>query len=158
MTLASAMMKKLKPNSAARTIYFAGSISGGRRDAALYRQIIALLKQHGRVLTEHIGNPRLSGRGESGSDRAIHDRDQRWLRKADCLVAEVTTPSLGVGYEIGKATEWGKAVVCLFRPDAHPRLSAMVAGSPGVRLVRYRTLAELERKLPRAFRRLPKLT
>lgn len=141
-----------------RTIYFAGSISGGRRDAALYRRVIALLKKHGHVLTEHVGNPQLSGRGESGSNRAIHDRDQRWLRRADWLVAEVTTPSLGVGYEIGKATEWGKPVLCLFRPDAHPRLSAMVAGSPGVRLVKYRTVAELARKLSRAFSRKPKLT
>ena len=139
-------------------IYFAGSISGGRRDAALYRRIIALLKKHGRVLTEHIGDPELSGQGEAGSNRRIHDRDQRWLRGADCLVAEVTTPSLGVGYEIGKATEWGKPVVCLFRPDAHPRLSAMVAGSPGVRLVKYRTLAELERKLAGVFARLRKPT
>jgi hypothetical protein len=140
------------------TIYFAGSISGGRRDAALYRRIIALLKIHGRVLTEHVGNPTLSGRGESGSNRRIHDRDQRWLRRADWLVAEVTTPSLGVGYEIGKATEWGKPVVCLFRPGGHPRLSAMVAGSPGVRLVEYHTLAELRRKLARELRRASKLT
>jgi len=139
-------------------IYFAGSISGGRRDAALYRRIIAILKKHGRVLTEHIGDPRLSGQGEAGSNCRIHDRDQRWLRNAHCLVAEVTTPSLGVGYEIGKATEWGKPVVCLFRPDDHPRLSAMVAGSPGVRLVKYRTLAELERKLAGVFARLRKLT
>lgn len=139
-------------------IYFAGSISGGRRDVALYRRIIAILKKHGRVLTEHIGDPTLSGQGEAGSNRRIHDRDQRWLRSADCLVAEVTTPSLGVGYEVGKATEWGKPVVCLFRPDDHPRLSAMVAGSPGVRLVKYRTLAELERKLAGVFARLRKPT
>jgi nucleoside 2-deoxyribosyltransferase len=136
-----------------RAIYFAGAISGGRRDATIYRKIIALLKRHGRVLTEHIGNPRLSGRGETGSNRWIHDRDQRWLRKADWLVAEVTTPSLGVGYEIGKATEWGKPVLCLFRPGDHPRLSAMVAGSPEVQLLKYRTLADLERKLARAFSR-----
>ncbi len=143
----------MKGNLRQRTIYFAGSISGGRRDAGLYREIIGLLKKHGRVLTEHIGDPKLSGRGESGSNRGIHDRDQRWLRKADWLVAEVTTPSLGVGYEIGKATEWGKPVLCLFRPEDHPRLSAMVAGSPGVRLVKYRTLGDLNRKLARAFSR-----
>ena len=140
------------------TIYFAGSVSGGRRDAALYRQIIVELGKYGRVLTEHVGNPQLSGRGETGSDRAIHDRDLRWLRRADWMVAEVTTPSLGVGYEIGKATEWGKPVLCLFRPDAHPRLSAMVAGSPGVRLIKYRKLEELKRMLPRHFSRRRKST
>ena len=141
-----------------RTIYFAGSISGGRRDADLYRRIIAELKKYGRVLTEHVGNPRLSGRGESGSNRAIHNRDLGWLRRADFMVAEVTTPSLGVGYEIGKATEWGKPVLCLFRPDAHPRLSAMVAGCPRLRLLKYRTVAELRRKLGRSFSSRRKLS
>jgi hypothetical protein len=35
-------------------IYFAGSIRGGREDAALYLEIIEYLKTFGEVLTEHI--------------------------------------------------------------------------------------------------------
>lgn len=34
------------------------------------------------------------------------------------LVAEVTQPSLGVGYEIGRAVALGKVIICLFRPDS----------------------------------------
>lgn len=34
------------------------------------------------------------------------------------LVAEVTQPSLGVGYEIGRAIHLNKSVLCLFRPDS----------------------------------------
>ena len=34
------------------------------------------------------------------------------------LVAEVTQPSLGVGYEIGRAIENKKKILCLFRPDS----------------------------------------
>ena len=33
------------------------------------------------------------------------------------LVAEVTQPSLGVGYEIGRALEMKKDIICLFRPS-----------------------------------------
>lgn len=33
------------------------------------------------------------------------------------LVAEVTQPSLGVGYEIGRAIEMNKNILCLFRPS-----------------------------------------
>ena len=36
-------------------IYFAGSICGGRDDAALYRQIIVMLMEYGEVLTEPLG-------------------------------------------------------------------------------------------------------
>src|SRR6185436_7977216 len=110
------------------TIYFAGSISSGRGDQAIYAQIIGLLKRHGAVLTEHFGDASLTSAGETLADRDIHDRDLEWLRKADVLVAEVTTPSLGVGYEIGRAVEWGKRVVCLHRPFHGRRLSGMIAG------------------------------
>ncbi len=133
------------------TIYFAGSISGGRGDQAVYRQIIELLKQHGTVLTEHFGDESLTSAGEDLSDRAIHDRDLEWLRSADVLVAEVTTPSLGVGYEIGRAVEWGTRVVCLYRPAEGRRLSGMVAGCAGVVVREYSDTAQLPSLLAEAL-------
>jgi len=126
-------------------IYFSGSVSGGREDVALYLQIILQLKEHGLVLTEHIGDAGLDARGEPGLGVAeIHDRDLAWLRQADCLVAEVTTPSLGVGYEIGRATEWGKSVLCLFRTESGSMLSPMIGGNNGAVLREYRNVGELK--------------
>lgn len=125
-------------------IYFAGSIRGGREDVALYFEIIKQLAQYGQVLTEHIGNPELTGLGEIDDDKKIHDRDLGWLKQAEYLVAEVTTPSLGVGYEIGKATEWGKPTLCLFRPTEGHALSAMIAGCPGAVVREYRNKEELK--------------
>jgi len=126
-------------------IYFAGSIRGGREDAALYQQIIDYLKSFGEVLTEHIGDPKLTDLGDDGpTDRYIHDRDLEWLQSADVLVAEVTTFSMGVGYEIGRAVESGKKVLCLFRPDSGKNLSAMIAGCPNLELVKYRNLDEVK--------------
>jgi nucleoside 2-deoxyribosyltransferase len=124
-------------------IYFAGAIRGGREDVRLYLEIIEQLRRYGQVLTEHIGNPELTGLGEIDDDKRIHDRDLAWLRQADYLVAEVTTPSLGVGYEIGKATEWGKDTLCLFRPSDGRALSAMIAGCQGVVVREYRSMEEL---------------
>ena len=37
------------------------------------------------------------------------------------LVAEVTQPSLGVGYEIGRAVDMKKKILCLFRPQSGRR-------------------------------------
>ena len=39
-------------------------------------------------------------------------------RRRPVIVAEVTQPSLGVGYEIGRALDAGKRILCLFRPAA----------------------------------------
>lgn len=136
-------------------IYFAGSIRGGREDQARYETILALLREHGEVLTEHVGDAGLSARGEdSPDDRFIHDRDMAWLREATAVVAEVTTPSLGVGYEIGRSVDAGKPVLCLFREDAARVLSAMIAGCTEIHVIRYREVRELREPLRRFLQML----
>lgn len=110
-------------------IYFAGSIRGGRQDKELYMQLIEHCQKHGEVLTEHIGDKTLSTLGEDGPDDAyIYARDMAWLDAADVVVAEVTQPSLGVGYEIGWA-ESRKPVLCLYRETKGRRPSAMISGN-----------------------------
>jgi 2'-deoxynucleoside 5'-phosphate N-hydrolase len=129
-------------------IYFAGSIRGGREDAALYARIIDFLKQYGTVFTEHIGDAFLTDQGDEGTtDRRIHDRDMDWLSASDVIVAEVTTVSTGVGYEIGRAVSLGKKIICLYREQPGKRLSAMIAGCPEVSLFRYQQHEEAEKTL-----------
>jgi nucleoside 2-deoxyribosyltransferase len=124
-------------------IYFAGSIRGGRDDAAVYEAIITWLKSFGEVLTEHVGDPALSERGDDGpDDRFIHDRDMAWLAACDLVVAEVSAPSLGVGYELGWATALNKPVLCLHRTISGRPISAMIAGSPGIQRVAYSSMDE----------------
>jgi len=129
-------------------IYFAGSIRGGREDAALYNELIKHLGNYGEVLTEHIGELKMTHLGDDGpSDQFIHDRDMEWLISSDVIVAEVTTVSMGVGYEIGRAVEMSKKVLCLFRPDAGKNLSAMIGGCPEIELVKYFTTEEAKKSI-----------
>lgn len=122
-------------------IYFAGSIRGGRADAALYAHLIAHLHRYGTVLTEHVGDAALHPLGEPGlDDRGIHDRDLDWLLHADAIVAEVTTPSLGVGYELGRAVAAQKPVLALYRRQPDRALSAMIGGCPEVVVAVYDAL------------------
>jgi len=138
-----------------KKVYFAGSIRGGREDAVLYEKIIELLQQMGNeVLTEHIGLGTLTASGEQDkSSTFIYERDLEWLKSADVVVAEVTSPSLGVGYEIAKAEEWGKPVVALFRPVTNRRLSAMIAGSKQVHIIEYETVEDLQVAIPTVLER-----
>ncbi len=124
-------------------IYFAGSIRGGRDDKELYLQLIQHLAQHGQVLTEHIGDGSLTEFGEDGpSDEWIYNRDMDWVRQSDVVIAEVSTPSLGVGYEIGKAEDMNKRMLCLYRNQQNKRLSAMISGNSNVKIARYKTLKD----------------
>ena len=126
-------------------IYFAGSIRGGRGDAGLYNQIILFLKRFGNVWREHIGSASLTESGDNGvTDSFVHDQDMNWLMTSDVIVAEVTTTSAGVGYEIGRAVALGKKVICLYREQPGKRLSAMIAGCPLLTVVKYQKPEEAE--------------
>ncbi|MEM2869433.1 MAG: hypothetical protein QW379_03300 [Thermoplasmata archaeon] len=85
-------------------------------------------------------------------DAYIYERDLHWLRRADALVAEVSGPSLGVGYEISYALHVRRIpVLCLCHREVHS-LSAMISGntSPLMRLERYGSGDEMRAAI-RAF-------
>ncbi len=126
-------------------IYFCGSIRGGRDLAETYAKMIRMLGQYGQVLTEHLGsNEEIERKDRILSDKAIHDRDFEWILESDLLVAEVTIPSLGVGYEIGRAIEIGKPVLCLFKKGSDYSISAMISGSDRLVMTYYKDLEEVK--------------
>ena len=130
-------------------IYFAGSIRGGRQDAGKYLELIDFLSIKAEVLTEHVGAAELGDQGENTlSDHEIHRRDVEWLESCDAVIAEVSTPSLGVGYELGIAEKLSKPILCLFdasQPEF--RLSAMLSGNAKIQVGRYQTLGEAKRQI-----------
>ena len=122
-------------------IYFAGAIRGGREETDIYNNIITYLSSKAEVLTEHVGSSKLKTIGETNrSDGEIFLRDMEWLQSADLVIAEVTTPSLGVGYELGIAAKLKIPVLCLYRPIKGKRLSAMISGNEKFNCQAYQTL------------------
>lgn len=129
-------------------IYFSGSIRGGRQDAELYKQLIEEIKKYGNVLTEHVGSSEIS---HEPSDQEIHDQDMEWLHEADILIGEVTNPSHGVGYEIGRAVALDKKVFCLYRQQKNKSVSAMIIGSPSTECYEYSTIKEAQSLIKEIF-------
>ena len=138
------------------TIYFSGAISGGRGDVATYRRIIEALEKDGhRVIAGAVAAENVGAGGEQIEARDIFERDMRWLDEADVLVAEVSTPSTGVGYEIAVARYVHDIrVICLYRPAFTARCTAMVAGDSGIKLLEYTndSLEDLLSRLSYALR------
>lgn len=127
-------------------IYFAGSIRGGRYDKDLYEEIIMLVSQYGTVLTYHVGRKDITAQGETGyDDKYIYKRDMSWLAEADFVIAEVTTPSLGVGYEIAKAENMGKRILCIHRPMKERKLSVMINGNDYIEKEIYTSTKDLKK-------------
>lgn len=123
-------------------IFFSGSIRGGRTNRELYAALIAHLDNHGTVLTEHIGVEDVEEQeAAAGLDDAdIYTQDIAWLNQADVVIAEVTQPSIGVGYEIGRAVAMDTPVLCLYHTDGTHACSAMIRGNDEVTLLEYDTL------------------
>jgi hypothetical protein len=149
-------------DAASRTIYFSGSISGGRQDVALYRRIVATLESAGHhVLAGAVASETVTAGGESLDSGKIFQRDLAWIdeaaRERGLLVAEVSVPSTGVGYEIAAARyRFGIPVICLWRPAYTKRCTAMVAGDAGIDLLEYEEgdLQGMEKRLLEAISRL----
>ena len=65
-----------------------------------------------------------------------------WLVASDVVVAEVTTPSLGVGYEVGRGVHMKKPTLCLYRPQPERLPSAMISGCSDLTFCTYDSVAE----------------
>jgi hypothetical protein len=117
-------------------IYFAGSIRGGEPDREWFQQLIQHIKQYAQVMTEHSFDYSYDDEIKK-NDVWIYTTDMGWLRESDALIAEVTAPSLGVGYEIAKAEEWGIPVLMLYRDSPNRAPSAMLNGNKNLPMITY---------------------
>jgi len=127
-----------------KEIYFACSIRGGRDSAAIYEKLVSHIASQSTVLSEIFADKTLTPAGSPGLSTDIYAKDIAWIKQADAVIAEVTNPSLGVGYEIAKAEEWNKPVLALFKDTGERKLSAMIDGSPLTTVVYYKDLEEAQ--------------
>ncbi len=110
-------------------IYFACSITGGREFEPVYQQIVgALLLEKHVIPTSYLAQTEVMEREWLLSPQEVFERDVNWIRNCDALIAEVSVPSHGVGYEIGFALNISKPVLCLYQQDRI--VSKMVTGNP----------------------------
>ena len=124
-------------------IYFACSITGGRDFEPVYRAIITALLADGHVVpTAHLADPRVKLFEGQVLPGEIYKRDTAWIRACEALVAEASTPSHGVGYEVAYALNLNKPVLCVYR-EGQP-VSKMLTGNshPSISVKSYRDAEE----------------
>ncbi len=120
-------------------IYFTGAITGNSESKENFFRFMEYLKKYGEVVDEVAG---WNGEDFSLTPKAVHDRDFKWLEEADVLIAEVTNKSLGVGYEIGRAVELNKKILCLYCPEEGKKVSPIITGCGNLTLKQYNNLEE----------------
>ena len=130
-------------------IFFAGSVRGGRKDVHTYKEIFELLTSYGELFGEFNADKDLEEKERKSeiSDEEIYTSDIKLISQCDVFIAEVSTPSSGVGYEVGLAESLNKRILCLFRKDKGKKLSAMINGNRKIMILEYKTIQDLKSKL-----------
>ncbi|MBI3875372.1 MAG: nucleoside 2-deoxyribosyltransferase [Verrucomicrobia bacterium] len=132
-------------------VYFSCSITGGRNDQPVYAAMVNWMVSHGHeVLTAHLANPGVTIEEETVGPEEVFRRDIAWVDAASVVVAEVSTPSHGVGYEIAYAIVTGKPVLCLAREEV--KVSKMITGNPKLTFARYESADEAVKEIERFLR------
>lgn len=124
-------------------VYFACAIVGGRQDEAAYQQIVdAMLADGHEVPTAMNAGPGWQTIEGSPDPNEVYRRDTEWIDESSVVVAEVSTPSHGVGYEVSYALDRGKPVLCIYRQGV--KVSKMLTGNtmPGLQISEYKDLSQ----------------
>lgn len=98
-------------------IYFAASTQLIDKQLEDYRHIISCLQKQGVTVLNTWVVEAVNGVKAKTDSRAMLHREHALLLQADAVVAEVATPSLGVGAMLMLGVEQHKPILCLY-PDS----------------------------------------
>lgn len=128
-------------------IYVSGSIYGGRQKIETYKKMIEALELYGEVLDKQIIDENVLEKEKYQNDEDIFKELEELLKSADIIFAEVTVPSLGVGYELGFADKLDKKIIAIYDLNEIDKVSTMIRGNKRIKLIGYHNITEIIDKL-----------
>lgn len=113
-------------------VYFTASTTHDGKYLEQYKQIIKYIKDHGFRLTSgnQIINKEILEKDKILNKEQIFKREKERIENSDCIIAEVTEPSHGVGGEIVYGLVSNKPVLGLVYANSQDIISPMIAGNP----------------------------
>jgi len=117
-------------------VYFTASTSINGELKPNYQAIIDEIQKNNCELVsgQQIINSKLLAADKTKSKKEIFEREKKLIDQSDCILAEVTKPSLGVGAEVEHALSRGKPVLALVLEKHENLLSPIIAGNPSENL------------------------
>lgn len=107
-------------------VYCAGAIKGDVTYQNYYKEIISIVKSFNHTAISELNKE--FKEQEVISDKKIYERDINWLKESDIMIAEVSGPSLGVGYEIAYALNVIKIPVLALLYTGVKKISSIISG------------------------------
>ena len=133
-------------------IYISGSIYGGTDKIETYKILIKELEKYGEVLDKQVADINTIANEAYQNDEDIYKDLEQKLYSADIIFAEVSIPSLGVGYELGFADKLGKKIIAIYDQNYTPKVSTMIRGNKRIKLIPYTNIDEITSNLESLLR------
>jgi hypothetical protein len=133
-------------------VYCAGAIKGDSSYRESYLDIINIVKSDGHSALSEI-NPEFKAAFPL-NEKQVFQRDIKWIEKSTLMIAEISGPSLGVGFEIAYALYMREIPVLALYDAEVEKVSAMITGGDSELLYvkQYHSKKELE-ELVKSFLR-----
>ncbi len=128
-------------------IYISGSMYGGTQKIDTYKILIKELEKYGEVLNKQVADENAIANEKYQKDEDIYKDLENKLYDADIIFAEVSIPSLGVGYELGFADKLGKNIVAIYDKNYIDKISTMIRGNKRIKLIPYNNISEITNNL-----------
>lgn len=124
-------------------IYVSGSMYGGTQKIGTYKIMINELEKHAEVLNKNIADSNAIENEKYQKDEDIFQDLEQKMIMADIIFAEVTIPSLGVGYELGYADKLGKKIIAIYDETYTKKVSTMIRGNKRIKLIPYTDINDI---------------
>ena len=124
-------------------IYISGAIYGGTQKIETYKILVKELEKFGEVLNKQVAEENTIENEKYQKDEEIYTDLENKLYSADIIFAEVSIPSLGVGYELGFADKLGKKIVAIYDKNYIEKVSTMIRGNKRIKLIPYTNITEI---------------
>ena len=120
-----------------KTIYLAHSVTNGDQNLQKIRALISCLEKRKSMIIQPTSNL---------LPDTLAAVSLKSIEKSDCVIADITTYSHGVGFELGYAYALGKDIVVICEVCAKDRVSKFILGLfPNI--IFYNDQADLEVKI-----------
>ena len=128
-------------------IFFTYKRKGSLDVAENHSKIEDFLKNYGTIISKDIRSKSIGLNGEELNNNQILQRNLDLIRSSDVLIADVSNPSLGVGYQIHFAKTLNKKIICLYQLQVKKDLSPIIDGDEYLEILKFNNVEEIFTKL-----------
>lgn len=128
-------------------VFLSVPVQGNRLTSQVYEKLMNVINQLGmHILNTNVLHPPKPSDIYRYSASEIYFENLNLLKNSELLIAEISSPSLGIGYEIATAERFLIPIICVYQRRYKKYISLMIRGIfyEKIKIIEYTSFKELE--------------